>query len=86
MGRTGLSAVVVVLGLALVGVSVTAHAIGIGGADYAFGWEQKLGVAVGTTAAWLAGLHMLGWRRRVEPKRTEAQDIEPASVVLQPAA
>jgi len=81
MGRKGL-VVAAVLGLGLVALSVTADAVGIGG-DYVFGWEQMLGVAVGTTVAWIAGLRLLGWDLRVErhidPAR-DAQRATPASV------
>lgn len=81
MGRKGLSAVVVVLGLALVSLSVTADAIGIGAGDYTFGWEQKLGVAVGTTAVWFAFLDLAGWRsgaRRQVRQTRQTVDAQPA--------
>ena len=62
MGRNGLSAVLVAVGLGIVGVSLAADAIGIGASDYVFGWEQKLGVAVGMSIAWLTCARMFRWR------------------------
>jgi hypothetical protein len=71
MGRKGLLAVLVAAGLGLVALSVAADAIGVGLGDYAFGWEQKLGVAVGMTVAWFSGLRLLDWHplaaRRTAP-------------------
>jgi hypothetical protein len=68
--------------LGLVALSVTADAIGIGG-DYVFGLEQMLGVAIGMTVAWLAGLRLLGWdlraERQTDPAR-DAQRVTPASI------
>jgi hypothetical protein len=83
MGRKGL-VVAVALGLGLVALSVAADAIGIGG-DYVFGFEQMLGVAVGMTVAWLAGLRLLGWDVRVERHTDPARDAQratPASISM----
>ena len=83
MGRNGLSAVLILAGLSLVALSLAADAIGLGTGDYSFGWEQKLGVAIGMTVAWFAGLRRLGWTtaadRRAGPAR-DAQYVTPASV------
>ncbi len=82
MGRKWLFAVLVVAGLGLVMVSVAADAIGIGAVDYVFGWEQKLGVAVGATVVWFSSLRLVGWyplaERRVASTR-EAQRTATAS-------
>ncbi len=71
MGRKGLLWLLVLAGSSLVALSVAADAIGIGATEYAFGWEQKLGVAVGMSVAWFAGLRLLGWNplseRRARP-------------------
>ena len=75
MGRKGLSAVLVVAGLSLVALSLAADAIGIGAGDYTFGWEQKLGVAVGMTVVWLSSLGLLGWTPR--PERRAARVAKP---------
>ena len=83
MGRKGLSAALVVTGLGLVAFSLVADAVGLGGGSYVFGWEQKLGVAVGMTVAWFAGLRLLGWYPLAEraPKRaSEAPSAAPVSV------
>ena len=61
MGSKGLSGALVLVGVGLVALSVTADAIGIGPGDYVFGWEQKLGVVVGASLAWVAALRLLGW-------------------------
>ena len=81
MGRKGL-VVAAVLGLGLVALSVTADVVGLEG-DYVFGWEQMLGVAVGMTVAWLAGLRLLGWDPRAERHTDPARDAQrttPSSV------
>jgi hypothetical protein len=67
MGRKGLLAVLIAAGLGLVVMSVAADAAGIGlGHDYVFGWEQKLGVAVGATVVWFSSLRLVGWRSFAE--------------------
>jgi hypothetical protein len=75
-------AVLVAAGLGLVALSVVADAIGVGAGDYAFGWEQKLGVAVGMTVAWFSGLRLLDWHlltaRRAAPM-AESRRIAAAS-------
>jgi hypothetical protein len=62
MGGRGFAAALVALGLGLAVVSVLADAIGLGAGNYVFGWEQKVGVIVGWSAAWFAGLWLCGWR------------------------
>ena len=71
MGRKKLRAVLVVAGLSLVALAVSADALGLGG-GYVFGWEQKLGVAVGVTIAWFSGLRLLGWYPRRVPAYGDA--------------
>ena len=85
MGRKGL-VVAAVLGLGLVALSVTADVVGFEG-DYVFGWEQMLGVAVGMTVAWLAGLRLLGWDPRAErtPASTRERRTAPAPPRRDPA-
>ena len=83
MGRKRSFVVLAIVGLGLVAVSVAADAIGIGAGDYVFGWEQKLGVAVGATVVWFSSLRLLGWyplaERRVESTR-DARRTAPVSV------
>jgi hypothetical protein len=69
MSRRGLVVVVIALGSSIVALSVAADAIGLGGGNYVFGWEQKLGVAVGTAMVWFTVLHALGWRARLQGDR-----------------
>jgi hypothetical protein len=80
MGRKGLSAALVVTGSSLVALSVAADAIGIGG-DYAFGWEQKIGVAVGMTVAWFSSLALLGWNPRSQRRAARAATPHAAAPV-----
>jgi hypothetical protein len=79
MGRYGLSAVLVLAGLSLVALSVAADAIGLGAADYAFGWEQKVGVALGMSVAWIAGLRLLGWTPSFARAKRPTQNTAPAA-------
>jgi hypothetical protein len=79
MGRNLLSAALVVLGLVLVALSVSWDALGLGSGDYVFGWDQKLGVALGATTAWFGCLRLLGWspfaaRRRAATARDVDED------------
>lgn len=82
MGRKGLSWLLVTAGLSLAVLSVTADVIGLGASDYAFGWEQKLGVAVSMTVVWFSSLRLLNWypfaERRVESTR-DARRTAPVS-------
>jgi hypothetical protein len=77
MGRKWVAWVLVVLGGALVALSVSADAVGLGPGDYIFGWEQKLGVAVGTALAWMTCLWLVGRvpsvarRRPATPREAE---------------
>jgi hypothetical protein len=61
----GLGSMLVVAGGTLVMLAVFADALGLGARDYAFGWEQSAGVAIGCAVMWFACLRMLGWGRRV---------------------
>jgi hypothetical protein len=70
MGRKALGASALLLGFWLVALSVLADAIGIGPGGFGFGWEQKLGVAVGTTMVWFAALDLAGWSPRPGPRRS----------------
>jgi hypothetical protein len=79
MGRKGLFAVLVLAGLGLVALSLAADAIGIGAGDYSFGWDQKIGVAVGMAVAWLAGLRLLGWSPSIRERST--RDVRPTAQV-----
>jgi hypothetical protein len=86
MGRKGFSAVLIFAGVGLVALSLAADAMGLG-AGYAFGWEQKLGVAVGTTVAWLSGAHLVGWRPRAARRPVESvQELRAPSTPVRVAA
>jgi hypothetical protein len=82
MGRKGLFAALAAVGLSLVALSVFADAIGIGAGDYSFGWEQKLGVAVGMTVVWLSALCLVGrypLRQRTGGSGADSRHGAPAS-------
>jgi hypothetical protein len=74
MGRNVLSGVLVLAGLSLVALSLAADAIGIGAGEYSFGWEQKLGVAVGVTVVWFTVLRALGWHLRTRQEVVPARE------------
>ena len=81
MGRNGLSAVLILAGLSLVAFSLAADAIGIGAGDYLFDWEQKVGVAIGMSVAWFAGLRLLGWSPSFARRERPAHDAPHATPV-----
>ena len=81
MGRNGLSAVLILAGLSLVAFSLAADAIGIGAGDYSFDWEQKVGVAIGMSVAWFAGLRLLGWSPSFARRERPAHDAPHATPV-----
>ena len=81
MGRNGLSAVLILAGLSLVAFSLAADAIGIGAGDYLFDWEQKVGVAIGMSVAWFAGLRLLGWSASFARRERPAHDAPHATPV-----
>jgi hypothetical protein len=60
---------------------VTADATGFASGGPAFGWEQKLGVLVGTTVTWVAVLGLAGWSPRTgrKPAPKQAQPVTPVS-------
>src|SRR5262245_29270499 len=62
MGRIATGTALGVFGLPLILVSVFVDAAGSGNGEYAFGWDQKVGVVVGCTAIWLACVAASGWR------------------------
>jgi hypothetical protein len=77
MGK-GLSAAAVVMGTGLVCWALVAD-LGAGQTGgYAFGWEQKLGVVVGTTVAWFATLRLAEWSPRSRRGRDTASDPKTA--------
>ena len=71
----------IVAGLSLVALSVAADAIGIGAGDYSFDWEQKVGVAIGISVAWFAGLRLLGWSPSFARRERPAHDAPHATPV-----
>jgi len=73
MGRKGLSAVLALCGRGLMALSLSADAIGLGGGDHAFGWEQKLGVAVGMSVASFSAMRRGGWAPAWSGPRPEAR-------------
>jgi hypothetical protein len=82
MGGKAFSAAAVAAGLGVVGLAVTADALGLGAGGYAFGWEQKLGVAVGATVAWVGALRLAGWspgRPGTSPDTVSARSAATAS-------
>lgn len=81
MGRNGISAVLVLVGLSLVALSVAADAIGLGAADYSFGWEQMVGVALGMSIAWFAGLRLAGWSPSLARRERSTQNAPSATPV-----
>ena len=54
--------------LGTLGFSLTLMAVFAGAEptrdDYTFGWEQKAGVLIGSTAIWIACIALSGWRPR----------------------
>jgi hypothetical protein len=82
MGQKHLGRVLVLLGTALVAMSVVADALGIGAGDYVFGWEQKAGVAIGCAVVAFACLNMRGWRLSIEKRQAPAENRRRASASL----
>jgi hypothetical protein len=70
----------VLAGLGLVAWSVLADVVA-GGDDYGLGWEQKLGIAVGTTMVWVAVLRLAGYspRRARRASRQGTKHVTPVS-------
>jgi hypothetical protein len=80
MGRKGIAWLLLGAGLGLVALSLTADAIGLGAGDFAFGLEQKIGVAIGATAAWFGGLALLGWQPLSERKTEPVAEAQRATL------
>ncbi len=80
MGRKGRSVALVLAGLGLVAWSVLADAV-VGNGDYGLGWEQKVGIAVGTTMVWVALLRLAVYspRRAQRESRRDTKHVTPVS-------
>jgi hypothetical protein len=70
----------ILCGLVIVTFSVLADAVGVGNGDYVFGWEQKLGVLVGTGMVFFPTLLALGWSPSTRTARTARYEAPVAPV------